>query len=129
MAAVTIRNISDETHLLALNAAIEAAGAGDHGRRFAVVAAEVKSLANRALIAAKEVRGVIAEMRQVSGEVKELGTFSGQSERCRAFIDGYQSLRHSDEHLAWNVCIILVSPTSPATRGFRCRNAVPGPFR
>ena len=61
-----IDDISDETHLLALNAAIEAAGAGEHGRRFAVVAAEVKNLANRALVAAREVRGVIAEMRQAT---------------------------------------------------------------
>jgi methyl-accepting chemotaxis protein len=62
-----IDDISDETHLLALNAAIEAAGAGEHGRRFAVVAAEVKSLANRTLAAAKEVKGVIAEIRQATG--------------------------------------------------------------
>ncbi len=61
-----IDDISDETHLLALNAAIEAAGAGEHGRRFAVVAAEVKSLANRTLAAAKEVKGVIAEIRQAT---------------------------------------------------------------
>lgn len=61
-----INDISDETHLLALNAAIEAAGAGEHGRRFAVVAAEVKSLANRALEAAKEVKGVIAEIQQAT---------------------------------------------------------------
>jgi methyl-accepting chemotaxis protein len=61
-----IDDISDETHLLALNAAIEAAGAGEHGRRFAVVAAEVKSLANRALAAAREVRGVIAEIHKAT---------------------------------------------------------------
>lgn len=61
-----INDLSDETHLLALNAAIEAAGAGEHGRRFAVVAAEVKSLANRALTAAKEVKGVIAEIQQAT---------------------------------------------------------------
>ncbi len=61
-----INDLSDETHLLALNAAIEAAGAGEHGRRFAVVAAEVKSLANRALVAAKEVKGVIAEIQQAT---------------------------------------------------------------
>jgi methyl-accepting chemotaxis protein len=61
-----INDLSDETHLLALNAAIEAAGAGEHGRRFAVVAAEVKSLANRALAAAKEVKGVIAEIQKAT---------------------------------------------------------------
>lgn len=61
-----IDDISDETHLLALNAAIEAAGAGEHGRRFGVVAAEVKNLANRTLAAAKEVKGVIAEIRQAT---------------------------------------------------------------
>ncbi|NJN67830.1 MAG: methyl-accepting chemotaxis protein [Chloroflexaceae bacterium] len=61
-----IDDISDSTHLLALNAAIEAAGAGEHGRRFAVVAAEVKSLANRTLAAAKEVQGMIAEIRQAT---------------------------------------------------------------
>jgi methyl-accepting chemotaxis protein len=61
-----IDDISDETHLLALNAAIEAAGAGEHGRRFSVVAAEVKNLANRTLAAAKEVKEVIVEIRQAT---------------------------------------------------------------
>lgn len=58
-----INIISDETHLLALNAAIEAAGAGEHGRRFAVVAAEIKSLANRALAAAKEVKTIVTDIQ------------------------------------------------------------------
>ncbi|GAC1354396.1 MAG: methyl-accepting chemotaxis protein [Herpetosiphon sp.] len=61
-----IDGIADETHLLALNAAIEAAGAGEHGRRFSVVAAEVKNLANRAITAAKEVKSVIAEIQSAT---------------------------------------------------------------
>lgn len=51
-----IDNIAKETHLLALNAAIEAAGAGSYGSRFAVIAGEVKQLADRSLVATKQVR-------------------------------------------------------------------------
>jgi methyl-accepting chemotaxis protein len=58
-----IGDIANETHLLSLNASIEAAGAGEHGKRFAVVAAEVKRLAERAATAAGEVRNVVTEMQ------------------------------------------------------------------
>lgn len=51
-----IDSISKETHLLALNAAIEAAGAGAYGSRFAVIAGEVKQLADRSLRATEEVK-------------------------------------------------------------------------
>jgi methyl-accepting chemotaxis protein len=54
--------IAGETHLLALNAAIEAAGAGQYGERFAVVAQEVKSLASRSATAGREVVGIIEEI-------------------------------------------------------------------
>ncbi len=55
-----IDEIAHETHLLALNAAIEAAGAGQYGDRFAVIAGEVKRLANNSVEATKEVRRSIA---------------------------------------------------------------------
>jgi len=57
-----IETISDETHLISLNAAIEAAGAGEHGERFGVVAQEVKHLADRARGASAEVRKVVTEV-------------------------------------------------------------------
>ncbi len=85
-----VASIADQTHLLALNAAIESAAAGESGKRFAVVASEVKRLADRSRQATKDVQAVLGEIQDATN-ASVMATEQGMKEAERGVILAYRA--------------------------------------
>jgi methyl-accepting chemotaxis protein len=103
-----INELAEQTNILAINATIESAGAGEHGKRFAVVAEEIRKLADRVGSATKDIRVLIDEIRAASNTTimaTEDGSKTVQSS-AKQFSDVAGSFRRIAELVRTNLDVV-----------------------